>query len=55
MDDEVFFLGGEGAALEVRPQVIDPTEAAALATALKASITSHIAPAALAVIEHVGS
>lgn len=53
MDDEVFFLGRKGASLEVWPQVVDPTKPATLATPLKAGISGHVTPAALAVVEHV--
>lgn len=53
VDDELFFLGGERAALEIRPQVIDPAEAAALAAPLQAGIPRHVAPTTLPVPEHV--
>lgn len=53
MDDEFFFLGGKGASFQVRPQVVDPTQPATLATPLQASISGYIAPAALAIVDHV--
>lgn len=36
LDDEVFFVGGEGAALEVGAQIVDPPQTAALAAPLQA-------------------
>ena len=54
LDDELFFLLGERAALEVRPQVVNPSKAAALPTPLQACIPRDIAPTPLPIGEHVG-
>ena len=53
VDDELFFLGWECAALEVGSQVVNPTKAAAFATPLQAGIPSDIAPAPLSISQHV--
>lgn len=53
VDDEVFLLGREGAALEVGTEVVDPAESAALAAALQPGVPSNVAPAALPVAHHV--
>ena len=52
-DDEFLLLRREGAALEVRPEVVDPPEAAALAAALQAGVPGHVAPRALPAPQHV--
>ena len=36
VDDEVLLLLGEAAPLEIRPQVVDPSQPAALAASLQA-------------------
>ena len=46
-DDELIFLFSEITSLEVRPQVIDPPEAAALSAAEKAGGLGQRPPAAL--------
>lgn len=53
MDDESFFLRREGAALKVRPQVINPTKATAFPTSLQASISCNITPTTLSIVDHV--
>lgn len=53
MNNEVLLLRGEGAALEIGAEIVDPTEAAALTAALKAGVSGDVAPAALAVGDHV--
>ena len=53
MDDEVFLLGSESSALEVRPEVVDPPQTTAFPAALQAGISRHITPTALPVAEHV--
>jgi len=52
-DDELLLLRREGAALEVRPEVVDPPEAAALAAALQAGVPGHVAPRAMPAPQHV--
>jgi hypothetical protein len=42
LDDEVLFVGGEGAALEVGAQVVDPPQTAALAAPLQACIEGEL-------------
>jgi hypothetical protein len=42
VDDEFFFIGGEGAALEVGAQVVDPPQTAALAAPLQACIEGEL-------------
>jgi len=49
LDDELILFLGEVAALQVRPQVIDPPEAAALAATEEARRLRERPPAALAV------
>ena len=53
-DDEIIFVFGEVAALEVGAEVVDPAEAAALAAAEEAGGFGEGAPAALAVGPDVG-
>lgn len=53
MNDELFLLGGESTPLEVRPQVVDPAQAAALAAPLQPGIPCDVAPATLSVVQHV--
>lgn len=53
MDNELFFLRGEGAAFEIRPEIVNPPETATLAAALQAGIPRHLTPTPLAVGEHV--
>jgi hypothetical protein len=52
-DDELLLLRREGAALEVRPEVVDPPEAAALAAPLQPGVPGHIAPRTLSTPQHV--
>lgn len=54
-DDDLILFFGEVAPLEVRPQVIDPPEAAALATAEEARGLRERPPATLAVRSYVGN
>jgi hypothetical protein len=49
LDDGVLLLPGEVAALDVRAQVVDPAEAAALAAAQQACLLGQGAPVAVAV------
>ena len=53
VDNELFLLRRESTTLEVRPQVVDPTETTALPTALQAGISGDVAPTTLAIVEHV--
>ena len=53
VDDEVLFLRREGAALEVRAEVVDPPEAAALAAPLQPGVARHVAPRPLPAPQHV--
>ena len=53
MDDELLLLRREGAAFKVRPEVVNPAEAAALAAALEAGIPGDVAPTALPIVHHV--
>ena len=53
VDDELLLLRREGASFKVRPQVVNPAEAAALATPLEAGIPGNITPTALPIIQHV--
>lgn len=53
MDDQLFFLRGEGTTLEVRSEVVDPTESTALPASLQAGIPGHIAPTPLPICYHV--
>lgn len=53
VDDELLFLGGESPALKIGPQVVDPPEPAALAAPLQPRIPGDVAPASLAIAEHV--
>lgn len=48
-DDEVVFLVGEVASLQIRAEVIDPTEPAALATSKQTGSFGERPPAAFAV------
>jgi hypothetical protein len=50
LDDEALLLGGEGALLEVGPQVVRPPEAAALAAAGQPRVLLHRVPVPLAVL-----
>jgi hypothetical protein len=52
-DDELLLLRREGAALEVRAEVVDPAEAAALAAALQAGVPGHVGPRPLPAPQHV--
>jgi hypothetical protein len=54
LDDEVVLVGGEVAALEVRAEVVDPAQAAALAAAQQARRPGQRAPAPFAVRADVG-
>lgn len=53
MDYKLFFLRRKSTSLKIRPQVIDPAKATALATSLQPSISSNITPTTLAIFEHV--
>ena len=53
VDDELLFLEGESAALEIRAQVIDPPKPAALAAPLQVGIPGDVAPTPLPVPKHV--
>ena len=55
LDDQLILLLGEVAALEVRPEVVDPPEAAALATAEEAGGLGQRSPATFAVRLDVGN
>jgi len=52
-DDELIFFFGEIAALEIRAEVVDPAETAALAAAEKAGSFGERAPAAFAVSSNI--
>jgi hypothetical protein len=54
LDDGVLLLLGEVAALDVRAQVVDPAEAAALAAAQQAGLLGEGAPVAVAEAQDVG-
>jgi len=49
LDDELVLVLGEIAALEIRPEVVDPAEAAALAASQQAGSLGEGPPAAFAV------
>lgn len=51
--NELLLLDGEGAALEIRAQVVDPPKSAALPASLQASIPRDVAPTPLPVPHHV--
>lgn len=53
MNDEIFLLWRKCAALEIRSQVINPTETTAFTTSLKTSIPSNVTPAPLSLSYHV--
>jgi hypothetical protein len=50
LDDEALLLGGEGALLQVGPQVVCPAEAAALAAPGQPRVLLHGVPVPLAVL-----
>ena len=53
-DDEGLLVGGEVAALDVRAEVVDPAEAAALAAAEQPGLPRQRAPVGVAVLPDVG-
>jgi hypothetical protein len=53
-DDEVLLVGGEVAPLDVRAEVVDPAQAAALAAPEQAGLLGQRAPVGVAVLPDVG-
>ncbi len=53
LKDEPLLLGSEGTLLEIGPEVVGPSEPAALAAARQAGVPLHRVPVSLTVLPHV--